>query len=693
MADLNVNDKLFPPEEPLEGLEGDALVEAVKAWFLSNFEDPAESTPYDSGEGGYQWIWGGPYDAREEIEGYFNDEIPAEIVDQVVAELESTALEWAPSNSRIYEEEDGELPDEPVVSDGPELPQQGYGPHFEIDEDGVVTLAPPAALDARGNNVDRLKRMLPSLRELSSGLVEQLNKGNSPHHHLLARASAYRDLVNQEIEQIDFSLLYIAGVRLANAKGAADEDKDLPRLEVPDREAADSLLQIHGSFILASADGLEALAAEERYNRTRQEEEEYRAAAVEFAEQLQNQPDIIHPDAASAVLDSVQEIGKGSNIERSGTVASGILLNATITISIAASLGAVSAQVMTTQSLPLIAVMGAAALVATEGLKKSKPFTALAALVTKGIDTASTADIASVTAAVRKRFSRHLKFFRNAGPQLKRLSVANDQSFRWLAKTLRWIETESELQPPKDDFAEPAPIQQAIPPGLDRIGIEGNIYLAKVSKVEQALNAAFVDYGAQRDGFLSFSEIHPDYFQIPPEEKHGLYRQQQSDQKDLDTRANSGGVNEAELREARADVARLRPYIRDYKLSDVIKRRQVLIVQVLKEGSRDQGARLTTYLSIPGRYTILLPNTALGGAASNQMDTNERIRLLEIVRHIEVPEGMGVILRSSSAFRTEHDIREDLGSLVRIWESLRELVLKSAAPALVYDPDNPPINH
>lgn len=105
MVSLNVRDELFAPERTMVGLEGDDLKEAIKDWFLSNFEDPAQSTPYESREGGYQYIWGGPYDAREEIHGYFGDDISEEVIDAVVQELENEAVEWAPHSNRIYDED------------------------------------------------------------------------------------------------------------------------------------------------------------------------------------------------------------------------------------------------------------------------------------------------------------------------------------------------------------------------------------------------------------------------------------------------------------------------------------------------------------------------------------------------------------------------------------------------------------
>jgi hypothetical protein len=105
MVSLNISDELLPPAQPIDGLAGDDLVQAIKDWFLSNFEDPAESTPYESREGGYQYIWGGPYDAREQIEGYFGDSISDDVIDTVVHDLDGDALEWAPHSNRIYDED------------------------------------------------------------------------------------------------------------------------------------------------------------------------------------------------------------------------------------------------------------------------------------------------------------------------------------------------------------------------------------------------------------------------------------------------------------------------------------------------------------------------------------------------------------------------------------------------------------
>ncbi|MGY2808703.1 hypothetical protein [Bradyrhizobium sp. USDA 4506] len=235
----------------------------------------------------------------------------------------------------------------------------------------MIQFAPPAALDRQGNNVDRLRRMHPTLRELSQGLVETSGLGNAPHSYLHERAKTYNDLVKRALEEIDFSLLYVEGVRLSNAERAVASDKELPPLDAPVRETVDSLLQLHGSFILASRDGLEAYEAEQRYRRNQQQEADYRSAAVDFASGLQNKPEVVDPSVASAALNAAQKIGRGANPERSGTVATGLLGNLTVTLTVGAGIGTLSLAA-STGSPALIGLAAAATLVAAEGLKKIK---------------------------------------------------------------------------------------------------------------------------------------------------------------------------------------------------------------------------------------------------------------------------------------------------------------------------------
>jgi ribonuclease E len=326
--------------------------------------------------------------------------------------------------------------------------------------------------------------------------------------------------------------------------------------------------------------------------------------------------------------------------------------------------------------------------------------------------------------------------------------------------------------------------------------LRGNIYLAKVTRVEPSLQAAFVDYGGNRHGFLAFSEIHPDYYQIPVADRQALIEEEERAQRALDVEADhragrrrgprgrgaerasdtmrSDPMAEdqpaAEAAETTADLAvadeapieepvqeppaesqpveeavsppadaleaqdvpaesepkltenateqngngaagvedagedeevvesvggadameevpeRTPRYRRQYKIQEVIKRRQVLLVQVVKEERGTKGAALTTYLSLAGRYSVLMPNTARGGGISRKItDMQDRRRLKEIAQELEVPEGMGVILRTAGASRTKTEVKRDFEYLLRMWETVRDLTLKSTAPKLVYE--------
>ena len=313
--------------------------------------------------------------------------------------------------------------------------------------------------------------------------------------------------------------------------------------------------------------------------------------------------------------------------------------------------------------------------------------------------------------------------------------------------------------------------------------LAGNIYLAKVTRVEPSLQAAFVDYGGNRHGFLAFSEIHPDYYQIPIADREALMEEERAyadalreqeenaqaekkrsrvktrskhtktadfiekqdlnegtakerlesdvlvseesqigssdklDEKDsektrdvdLDLEANSDnepaaeettdtdqdGSSEYNLDEiesvSEADdpldlVIASKPRPRRYKIQEVIKVRQILLVQVVKEERGNKGAALTTYLSLAGRYCVLMPNTARGGGISRKI-TNavDRKKLKEIVGGIEVPSGAGLIVRTAGAKRTKTEIKRDYEYLQRLWEQIRELTLKSIAPTKIYE--------
>ncbi|HLA20849.1 MAG TPA: ribonuclease E/G, partial [Pseudolabrys sp.] len=392
----------------------------------------------------------------------------------------------------------------------------------------------------------------------------------------------------------------------------------------------------------------------------------------------------------------------------------------------------------------------------------------------------------------------------------------------------------------------------------NRKQLRGNIYLAKVTRVEPSLQAAFVEYGGNRHGFLAFSEIHPDYYQIPVADRQALIeaeaRAERAADDDADNRSRRGGRNRHRRSDRHRDVRRSEPIAgeapasaaqprpedqgfasqefagqaaeippgeaalgglppeqapetvmpasetpafeapasetpsvelaaqevsreaaeipasepaiepaptpeagddhaetgdhlapdaaeaapsdqqsgqsehqaeqnghgdgngedhaedeqvenvggadaleeaqershrvrpRQYKIQEVIKRRQVMLVQVVKEERGSKGAALTTYLSLAGRYSVLMPNTARGGGISRKITSGEdRSRLKEIAQELEVPEGMGVILRTAGASRTKTEVKRDFEYLLRLWETVRDLTLKSMAPKLVYE--------
>ena len=348
----------------------------------------------------------------------------------------------------------------------------------------------------------------------------------------------------------------------------------------------------------------------------------------------------------------------------------------------------------------------------------------------------------------------------------------------------------------------------------DKKQLKGNIYLARVTRVEPSLQAAFVEYGGNRHGFLAFSEIHPDYYQIPVADRQALLRADaeaaEADEQEEDDERNGRGRNRRRRRgskgrsreegqnasaqqngddapgddagedhaddaadteatgevvaqadddssdpdviahDAEADVVsepvaagddthgksddsdgdhhddagdhgsddhgdhdngdhhdnggesevdtvgaedaieeardRRRPVRRQYKIQEVIKRRQILLVQVVKEERGNKGAALTTYLSLAGRYSVLMPNTARGGGISRKItNAQDRKRLKDVVKDLEVPQGMGVILRTAGESRTKAEIKRDYEYLMRLWENVRSLTLQSVAPALVYE--------
>jgi ribonuclease E len=207
--------------------------------------------------------------------------------------------------------------------------------------------------------------------------------------------------------------------------------------------------------------------------------------------------------------------------------------------------------------------------------------------------------------------------------------------------------------------------------------LRGNIYLAKVTRVEPSLQAAFVEYGGNRHGFLAFSEIHPDYYAIPHADQEAIKAELAA------AEADSEGEDEDQ---EELDERRRRILTRRYKIQEVIRRRQIMLVQVVKEERGNKGAALTTYLSLAGRYCVLMPNTGRGGGISRKItQATDRKRLKKIAQDLDVPQGQGLIIRTAGAKRTKTEIKRDYEYLSRAWETIRDETLKSVAPALIYE--------
>ncbi|TAD91901.1 MAG: Rne/Rng family ribonuclease [Alphaproteobacteria bacterium] len=215
--------------------------------------------------------------------------------------------------------------------------------------------------------------------------------------------------------------------------------------------------------------------------------------------------------------------------------------------------------------------------------------------------------------------------------------------------------------------------------------LKGNIYLAKVTRVEPSLQACFVEYGGNRHGFLAFGEIHPDYYRIPIADREALlaeaaaHRDEESD----DGVETLGGDDLEEVRPRR------RTHSRNYKIQEVIHRRQIMLVQVVKEERGTKGAALTTFLSLAGRYCVLMPNTPRGGGVSRKITSaTDRKRLKSILDELELPDGMAVIVRTAGLDRPKTEIKRDYEYLIRLWSEIRERTLSSVAPALIHEEGN-----
>lgn len=259
---------------------------------------------------------------------------------------------------------------------------------------------------------------------------------------------------------------------------------------------------------------------------------------------------------------------------------------------------------------------------------------------------------------------------------------------------------------------------------ITRKQLKGNIYLAKVTRVEPSLQAAFVEYGGNRQGFLPFSEIHPDYYRIPVEDRDALLAEEaeiiaqqeaaaeaeeekkhsqkvdnaelsddeegdaetgvETVEKDNTTETAGEGDDDTTLSEREQLSRRMSKLRRRYKIQEVIESRQIILIQVVKEERGNKGAAVTTYLSLPGRYCVLMPNSPRSGGVSRKISNQkERRKLKETLAQLDVPTGMSVILRTAGLSRKLDEIKRDLAYLQKLWDQIRKTTLESTAPALI----------
>ena len=262
---------------------------------------------------------------------------------------------------------------------------------------------------------------------------------------------------------------------------------------------------------------------------------------------------------------------------------------------------------------------------------------------------------------------------------------------------------------------------------INKKQLKGNIYLGKVSRIEPSLQAAFVDFGNERHGFLAFNDIQSEYYQLPQSDKDILKQEEEEireelnkatenieenqieDQEALDENAQSdvqsnadeenqvsNEISEVEnneninaLNENQLDkkIEKIRSKRKKrYRIQEVIKPGQVILIQIVKEERGKKGAALTTYISLAGKYIVLMPNTAKGGGISRKIfNSQDRRHIREIINSLEIPKSMGLIVRTAGAKKTQNDIKNDLEVLIGIWDKIKDKTLKSNAPNLIHE--------
>ncbi len=240
----------------------------------------------------------------------------------------------------------------------------------------------------------------------------------------------------------------------------------------------------------------------------------------------------------------------------------------------------------------------------------------------------------------------------------------------------------------------------------NKLNFKNNIYLGTISRVEPSLQAAFVNFGRIRHGFLAFNDIQSDYYQIPSEDKEKIKFAEEKirenlknkaledipNEKNLDKSPETNGEeknlvkNADEVKKEYREELKTSYGLKRYKIQEVIKPGQVILIQVIKEERGQKGAALTTFISLAGKYIVLMPNTPKGGGISRKIfNSSDRQKIRGILNQIEIPKSMGVIVRTAGANKTKNEIEKDFENTLKTWEDIGEKALNSNAPSLVYE--------
>ena len=247
----------------------------------------------------------------------------------------------------------------------------------------------------------------------------------------------------------------------------------------------------------------------------------------------------------------------------------------------------------------------------------------------------------------------------------------------------------------------------------NNLNFKNNIYLATISRVEPSLQAAFVNFGRERHGFLAFNDIQSDYYQLPSEDKDKIREAEEKIREELkeknleisqdnllsenqsenengnkEEKANQNGINTEAVNKKQEYREKVKSSfgIKRYKIQEVIKPGQVILIQVIKEERGQKGAALTSFISLAGKYMVLMPNTPKGGGISRKIfNSSDRQKIRSILNEIEIPKNMGVIVRTAGANKTKNEIEKDFQNTLKTWEQIKENALESNAPALVYE--------